>query len=99
MYTIEISLGKGELVFFEALNIIEREHVAERIWEKDYTLWSSELKSLEFEISYHKNLIGINITPGGIRLRSRPSREAPVNIGFGDRIFQLGPGQTLELAP
>ena len=59
----------------------------------------SELKSLEFAISYRKNSIGVNITPGGIRLHSRPSREAPVNIGFGDKIFQLGPGQTLELAP
>ncbi|MEJ2047538.1 MAG: glycosyl hydrolase family 65 protein, partial [Dehalococcoidia bacterium] len=59
----------------------------------------SELKSLEIEISYRKHSIGLNITPGGIRLHSRPSREAPVNIGFGDRIFQLGPGQTLELAP
>jgi alpha,alpha-trehalase len=59
----------------------------------------SELKSLEFEISYRKHSIDINITPGGIRLHSRPSREAPVNIGFGDRIFQLGPGQTLELTP
>jgi glucose-6-phosphate isomerase len=42
VYTIEISPGNGESVFSEALSILEREHVAERIWEKDYTLWSSE---------------------------------------------------------
>jgi len=40
-----ISLGKNEGVFFEIIGVLNRERVPERIWRKDYTLWS--LKPVE----------------------------------------------------
>jgi glucose-6-phosphate isomerase len=35
-------LRKQEKIFEETLNWLAREHVAERIWRKDHTLWSSQ---------------------------------------------------------
>ena len=35
-------LGKHEGVFRETMDFLARQHVSERIWLKDYTLWSSQ---------------------------------------------------------
>jgi glucose-6-phosphate isomerase len=35
-------LGKYERIFKETLDLLIREHVSERMWRKDYTLWSSQ---------------------------------------------------------
>jgi trehalose/maltose hydrolase-like predicted phosphorylase len=57
----------------------------------------SELKCLEFELMYRGSLINVTVTDCRIKLWSRPGTKAAIRIGFGDKTFQLLPGETLEL--
>jgi alpha,alpha-trehalase len=55
-----------------------------------------ELEAVEFRIHYRGHRLQVRITPDRLRLSTIPSEVAPIRVGFGDEVVELGPGSTVE---
>lgn len=57
-----------------------------------------EVDALEFRIHYRGHRLQVRITRDRLRLGTIPSAVAPIRVGFGDEVVELGPGSTAEWA-
>lgn len=55
-----------------------------------------EIGRLHMHIHYRGHALDIDITQARLQIKSLPCAAAPVKIGFRDRVFDLGMGQTEE---
>ena len=71
------SLGEYESVFLETLRFLDRQRVPERIWEKDYTLWSQNASEITNRL-------------GWLDVMDSMHDQAPELETFGDEVCQEG---------
>lgn len=68
---------------------------------RDDVLWFNphlpdDLKEVEFDILYRQQLMNVSITTNLLKLATRPFAAAPIKIGFRDKVFEMGSGETRE---
>jgi glucose-6-phosphate isomerase len=78
------SLGEHESVFLETLSFLDRLQVPERIWKKDYTLWSQ-----------HPTEVADRL--GWLDVMDSMRKEVPELKTFGDKIRQDGTSDAILL--
>ncbi|MFC1937890.1 trehalose-phosphatase [Chloroflexota bacterium] len=56
-----------------------------------------DLKEVKFDVRYRQQWINLWFVRDRMKITARRYDAAPIKIGFKDGIFELGPGETLEL--
>jgi alpha,alpha-trehalase len=69
---------------------------------REDTLWFNpclpdDLKEVRFDIHYRGHWINLRITSDRLRFHTRPYDIAPLKVGFQDTIYELKPGDTVEI--
>ncbi|MFC1912197.1 glycoside hydrolase family 65 protein [Chloroflexota bacterium] len=55
-----------------------------------------DLKEIQFNIVYRRNLISVHITRNRLKISASDSAVAPIRVGFRDNLAELSPGKSLE---
>ncbi len=61
--------------------------------------WPEELGVLEFTMRYRAHMLTLRVAGKQVRVSARPGVQPPIRLAYDGGIFELGPGEAVELPP